>query len=663
MLRGTRAGLKEPASILLAESAAQALFGSADPVGKIVKIDNKHNVKVTGVYEDLPYNTEFHDLTFIAPWDLLASSEENMKRLATNWHEYSFHILVQVAPNAAMNAVSEKIKKVTMKHNPAETAVFNGETFLHPMSRWHLYTGWDKSGNLTGRIQFVWLFGIIGTFVLLLACINFMNLATARSEKRAKEVGIRKAIGSVRTQLMGQFFSESLLVVGIAFGLSLLLVQLVLPLFNEVADKRIAMPWTNPVFWLAGIGFTLLTGFVAGSYPAFYLSSFAPVKVLKGTFKVGRFAGVPRQVLVVVQFTVSITLIIGTILVFKQIEHAKDRPIGYDRNGLVTVPITTPELSGRYNALRRELLQTGAVVDMSTSSSPSTDVDYHSGGFEWPGKDPNFKDKFGVVGVTHDFGKTVGWQFKQGRDFSRQFTQDSLGILLNETAVKYMGLADPVGKAINYRDQTYQVLGVITDMVMDSPFDPIEPTVFLMSYSWAGVVNLKLNPQLSATESLARLETVFRQFSPGSPFDFQFADQAYAAKFAAEERIGRLASVFACLAILISCLGLFGLASFTAEQRTKEIGVRKVLGASVLNVWGLLSKEFVLLTGFAFLMATPLAYYFMAGWLQQYEYRTSLSWWVFALTGAGALAITLLTVSYQTIKAALLNPVRSLRAE
>ncbi|GAA4446843.1 ABC transporter permease [Nibrella saemangeumensis] len=664
MLSGTRAGLHDPASILLSQSVAQALFGTTDPVGKIVKLDNKLNVKVTGVYEDFPVNTEFRDMKFMAPWALYVSSEEWVKRAQDNaeWNNNSWQILAQLAPNADFDAVSAKIKDLRVKHVP-ETAYMKPEFYLQPMSRWHLYTGWDKAGNVDGRIQYVWLFGIIGVFVLLLACINFMNLSTARSEKRAKEVGIRKSVGSVRSQLIGQFFSESILVAGLAFIISLLLVAIALPFFNEVADKQLDILWTNPVFWLSGLVFSLLTGLIAGSYPALYLSSFQAVKVLKGTFRVGRLASLPRQVLVVVQFAVSVTLIIGTLIVFRQIQHAKNRPIGYDRNGLITVAMNTPELYQQYNVLRGELLQTGAVVEMSTSSAPATNLNSNNGGFDWEGKDPNFKDSFGTIAVTHDFGKTVGWQFVEGRDFSRAFATDSSGMVLNQTAVKYMGLKDPVGKIVTWRGRPFRVVGVVKDMVMKSPFEPTYQTVFMLDYGWANVINIKLNPTLSASESLAKIKAIFNRFNPGSPFDYKFTDQEYALKFAAEERIGTLASGFAILAVFISCLGLFGLASFVAEQRTKEIGIRKVLGATVFNLWQMLSKDFVVLVFIAFGIATPVAWYLLSGWLQKYEYHTEISWWIFAVTGAGALLITVLTVSFQSIKAALMNPVKSLRSE
>ncbi|WP_205748863.1 ABC transporter permease [Emticicia sp. CRIBPO] len=661
MVRGSREGLKDVSTVLLSESVSQTLFGEDDPLGKIVKIDNKLNVKVTGVYEDLPYNSDFHEMTFIAPWDLYLLSEPWIKNNG-GWENNSWQILAQISPASDFEAVSNKIRDLR-RINVPETAYMKPVIFLQPMSRWHLYGEWDKSGNPEGRIQYVWLFGIIGVFVLLLACINFMNLSTARSEKRAKEVGIRKAVGSFRSQLISQFFSESLLMVAIAFVLSLVLVLAMLPLFNEVADKQLSFPWKEPLFWASGLSFSLLTGIVSGSYPAIYLSSFQAVKVLKGTFRAGRFASVPRQALVVMQFTVSVTLIIGTLVVFRQIQHAKNRPVGYERNGLITVGMNTPELFGVYNPLRGELLKTGAVVEMSTSSSPATRLGSQQIGFEWEGKDPAFKEQFGIVAISHDFGKTVGWQFLEGRDFSRSFSTDSSGVVINETAVKYMGLKDPVGKIIKWNGRPLKILGVIRDMVMSSPFSPVYQTVFIIDYGWAGVINLRLNPEMSSSESLSRVETVFRKFNPGSPFDYKFTDQQYALKFAAEERIGTLASVFAALAVFISCLGLFGLASFMAEQRTKEMGVRKVLGASVFNLWALLSKDFVMLVMIAFMIATPVAWYLLDNWLQKYEYRTGISWWIFILSGAGTLLITLLTVSFQSIKAALMNPVKSLRSE
>lgn len=659
MLRGNWDGLKDPSSILLSRSVAEALFGSTDPMGKVIKIDNTFNVRVTGVYQDLPYNTEFRDMTFIAPWDLYVSPQA---RSNAKWDNYAWQILVQIAPGTNFKSISDKIKNLRVKHDPG-SARLRPEIFLHPMPRWHLYTGWDKAGNLEGRIQYVRLFGIIGIFVLLLACINFMNLSTARSEKRAREVGIRKAVGSVRSQLISQFLCESLLVTAFALLCSILLVALILPVFNQVADKQIAIPWRNPFFWASGFAFSFVTGLISGSYPALYLTSFQPVSVLKGTFRLGRLAVIPRKVLVVFQFAVSVLLIIGTIIVFQQIQHAKNRPVGYDRQGLIIVDMNTPELRQHYNALRSDLLETGAVVEMSTSSSPTTALNNQIDGFDWEGKAPNFKPNFGTVAVTHDFGKTVGWKFTAGRDFSRQYSTDSSGMVLNEAAVRYMRLKNPIGKTVKWGQRSFQVLGVIQDMVMSSPFDPVYQTAFILDYGWAEVINIKLNPTRSAAESLKKVASVFRRFNPGSPFDYKFANQQYASKFASEQRIGLLSSGFAGLAVLISCLGLFGLTMFTAEQRTKEIGVRKVLGASVLNILGLLTKDFLGLILIAQCIAIPIAYYTLNHWLHRYEYRTNITWWVFVLTFLSTMFLTLLTVSYQSIKAALVDPVNSLRTE
>ncbi|MCU0392401.1 MAG: ABC transporter permease [Thermoflexibacter sp.] len=662
MLKGTRNGLKEVNSIMLAKSVADALFGDKDPINQIVKVDNKNSVKVTGVYEDLPYNTELRDVKLIMPWSLYLANENWVKRSETQWDNNSFQIYAQLHEGADFKQVSEKIKDIK-KVNDKNTIPFNPTLFLHPMRDWHLYSEFKDGVQEGGRIQFVWLFGMIGAFVLLLACINFMNLSTARSEKRAKEVGIRKTVGSVRSQLIGQFLSESLLVVIFAFILSLLLVQISLFWFNEVADKKMSILWGSPIFWLMSLGFILITGFVAGSYPAFYLSSFNPVKVLKGTFKAGRFAALPRKVLVVLQFTVSVTLIIGTVIVFRQIQHAKNRPIGYSREGLIVMNMNTPDLYGHYEAIRNDLLTSGGAENMCESSSAVTGVWSTQIGYSWQGMPPDLNPLFGTIAVTHDYGKTVGWQFLEGRDFSKDYSTDTLSMVLNESAAKFIGFKNPIGEIIKKDDKEYKVIGVIKDMVMQSPYEPIQPTIFFLNYDWANMIFVKLNPQLSASEGLARVEKVFQKHNPASPFDYKFIDMEYAAKFSGEERIGKLSSFFAGLAIFISCLGLFGLASFVAEQRTKEIGVRKVLGANILQLWTLLSKDFVLLVIISFLIATPTAYYFMQNWLQQYNYRSEIAWWIFAFSGGGALLMTLLTVSYQAIKAARLNPVKSLRFE
>ncbi|MBL7783542.1 MAG: ABC transporter permease [Saprospiraceae bacterium] len=664
MISGLQSGLKEHSAILLSASASKNLFGDADPLGKTVKIDHKLDVRVAGVYEDLPANSEFREMAFVAPWELYVSTESSASdaRNNTDWNNNSWQVLVQIAPHTDFEKVASKIENVISSHS-VQAARAEKKAFLHPMEQWHLYTAWGSDGKpASGRIQYVWLFTLIGFFVLLLACINFMNLSTAQSEKRAREVGIRKAIGSGREHLIGQFYSESLLLSIFAFVVSLLLVQITLPWFNDIADKQLHIWWSQPLFWLSGLGFCFVTALLAGSYPALYLSSFKPLRVLKGTFKAGRFAAIPRKALVMVQFTASVALIIGTILVYQQIQFAKNRPIGYSRQGLISVPINTSELLAHYRALKNDLLGSGAVAEMSTASSPTTDVNSNTS-LEWEGKDPDFNANFGTIAVTHDYGKTVGWQFTEGRDFSRDFSTDSLGLVINETAVRYMGIQHPIGLTMKWGSTSYKVIGVIRDMIMESPFKPVTPTVFLLDYQWAKVITLKINPSMSAHEALPKIAAVFGLHNPGAPFDYTFVDEAYSAKFSTEERIGKLASFFALLAILLSIVGLFGLASYVTVQRTKEIGVRKVMGATVFSVWYLLSKEFTSLVLMACLIAAPIAYYYLYGWLQQYEYRMDISVWVFIGTGLGTLLIALLTVSYQAIRAALANPVKSLRSE
>jgi len=530
-----------------------------------------------------------------------------------------------------------------------------------------LYSEFREGVVVGGRIQYVWLFGIIGVFVLALACINFMNLSTARSEKRAREVGIRKAIGSMRGQLIAQFYSESVLIAFFAFLTSLLLIQLSLPFFNEVAGKKMSVMWSSPVFWLVCIGFTLITGFIAGSYPALYLSSFRPVKVLKGVFRAGRSATLPRKVLVVAQFAVSIILIIGTVVVFNQVQFAKGRPVGYTREGLVTVQVQTDEMRNNYDAFRNDLLASGVVTGIAQSENMVTNIYVTNGGLTWKGKDPNLQEQFTSMCVSAEFGRTAGWQIKEGRDFSSSFASDTSAFIVNEAAVKYLGFKNPVGETITwFGNGQMKIIGVVKDMVNQSPYDPARQMFFFLPRTKGyhlDVVNLRMAPNINAHQAIEKIGAIYKKYDASTPFEYNFIDDAYAQKFANEERVGKLAGCFASLAILISCLGLFGMASFVAEQRVKEIGIRKVLGASVLNLWRLLSREFVALVGIAFALAAPLSYYFMHSWLRNYEYRTDVHWWIFAAAGIGTLLVTLVTVSLKSIRAAMANPIRSLRSE
>ncbi|MEB2778181.1 ABC transporter permease [Algoriphagus sp. D3-2-R+10] len=662
MIQGT-GQLKDMNSVLISESVAKKLFGDTDPINQIVQMDAKWDLLVKGVYEDLPKNSSFNDASYFAPLDLYIDGWGSLD----SWENYFVYIYVQIYPEGDFAEISKVIKDVMLPHVDDERKETKPEVFLHPMSKWHLDSDYKNGEFVTSkRMMSVWYYSATGIFVLLLACINFMNLSTARSEKRAKEVGIRKSIGSRRSQLIQQFLGETLVVAFLAAVIAMLIVQLSLPWFNSVSDKAISLPLASIEFWMACICFTVFTGLLAGSYPALFLSSLKPIKILKGTFKGGRFSALPRRSLVVLQFTVSISLIIGTIIVYQQIQHAKNRPIGYSREGLISIRAASPEFTGKYNAIRNELKSTGVVEEIAEANYSITDTRGWNGGFAW--RDQKFDPSFNTIFVTHEYGKTIGWEFIEGRDFSRDFPTDLSGIVINESALKVMGLENPVGESLTWTTNgvlrgTYQILGVVKDMVKGSPYEPTDPSIIFLSEGDMPWMYIKMNPTASAHEALPKIQAVMNSIAPSAPFDYTFADEAYDAKFRSEVRIGKLATIFSALALLISCLGLFGLAAFIAEQRTKEIGIRKVMGASVLSLWQMLSKDFVILVIISCGLAIPISIYFMNKWLGQYEYRTMISWSIFVATGVGALLITLFTISFQALKAALMNPVKSLRSE
>jgi putative ABC transport system permease protein len=670
MLKGSWSGLNDPHSILLSASLATAFFADADPVGQILRLDDSLALKVTGVYEDFPYTSSLSNISFISPWDLFASFDAETRNNKLSWGDNNWQTFVELADHADFAKVSEKIKKVKSDNDPFLDAKGHNlntfELFLHPMSRWHLYSEFRNGDTDSGRIRYVRLFGLIGALVLLLACINFMNLSTARSEKRAKEVGIRKTIGSLRSQLIGQFFTESLLVVLLALVIALGLVQISLPFFNELAETKMTIPWSNPIWWIACIGFSLVTGLIAGSYPALYLSSFQPIKVLKGIWRMGRLASLPRRILVVLQFTVSIAMIIGTIIIFRQVQYAKERPVGYSREGLLMMQMHTPSIFKHFAAFRNDLISSGAITEVAESVSPVTESWPFNGGLTWTGHNhPESEDvDFSMKVVTPEYPKTIGLKFIDGRDFRPgSSAADANSVILNESAVRAMRMKDPVGKTVTWMGTNLTIIGVVKNMVMESPYESAVPAIFNLAPWPLSNITMRINPQLSAQEALKRIAPVFAKYGPAEPFDYKFIDEEYDAKFRAELRIGRLAGFFTALAIFISCLGLFGLASFIAEQRTREIGLRKVLGASIFNLWRLLSKDFVLLIGLSCMIAIPIASWLLNQWLQQFVYKTDLSWWIFAIAIFGALFITICTVSYQAIKAATANPVKSLRTE
>jgi len=663
MLKGTRTGLLDPSSIMISESTAHALFGTDQSLGQTVLIDGGLAVKVTGIYEDLPTNTSFEKLQFISSWDLYLSSWKWLSEQQNNWSYNAFQLFAQINPNSDPGQVSEKIKEIKAQNADEEEAAYDPEIFLSPMRDWHLKSEWVNGKQLGRKTKMIWLVGGIGLAVLVLACINFINLSTARSDRRIKEAGVRMSIGSMRKQLIGQFLGESLLVVTLSFMLALALLVLSLPLSNTLTIKNMLIPWSEPLFWLFSLSFIVITALVSGLYPALYFSSYSPVSILKGTFRAGRFATTPRKVMVVFQYAVSIMLITGTFIVYKQIRFSKDRPVGYERENLITIQMKSADFYKKFDLLRTELINSRAVAGVSASSSPTTRIAGIADGFNWEGKDPGLQTEFAYIFMTPEYGKTVGWEIKEGRDMSREFSSDSTAVILNESAAKFMGIQDPIGKQMIWGAQRLHIIGIVKDMIMESPYKPVKPAVYLQGFDHVNWINLKLNPQMSAGKSIEIIESVIEKIIPAIPFNYKFMDQEYAVKFSEEERTASFASVFALIAVFISCLGLFGLAAYTAEHRTKEIGIRKVNGAKLIEIMTSLNKDFVKWVAIAFAIAAPVAYYAMHKWLENFAYKTELSWWIFALAGLLALGIALLTVSWQSWKAATRNPVESLRYE
>ena len=654
--------LQEAFSIVLTESTAKSLFGDADPMGKMVKIDNQYNLKVTGIMKDVPKNATIQ-FNFLIPFSFNEQTQGWMKTARTTYYNNSFQIFVQLRPGVDYAKLAPKIKNIVYNGGPKMRPVKPAVLF-HPVADWHLYSEFKNGKESGGFIDYVRMFSIIGILVLVIACINFMNLSTARSEKRAREVGVRKAIGSQRRELIFQFLTESVLITFMAFLLSVVLVQVALPSFNVLTGDAVSIPYGDLIFWVIMISYVLITGLLAGSRPAFYLSSFNPVKVLKGAIQVGRAAALPRKILVVLQFTCSIALIISTTIVYQQIQHAKDRPTGYSADRLVTTDMSD-DLNNHYDALKNDLLQTGAVESVARSSSPITGVYWHTGIEKWPGQQPGEVGlNVGAVSVSDSYFKTVGMKLKEGRDFVSAWSADTSNVIVNEAAVKRMGLKQPVNQLITFDGITgpARIVGVVKDALMESPFTPVEPTVFIHGRG-GNFAMYRLSSGVNTHQAIEKITRIFNTYNPAYPFTYKFVDDEYNNKFNLEVLVGKLAGIFAGLAIFISCLGLFGLAAYVAEQRTKEIGIRKVLGASIAQVWLLLSKDFIVLVMISCLIASPIALYFLHGWLLKYDYRISIGPGVFVLSAIAALIITIITISFQAIKAALTNPVTSLRSE
>lgn len=646
--------MKSVTNVVITQKMAIKMFGTEDALGKIIKFDNT-NFTVSGILKDLPTNTRFA-FEFIMPWAYLTKLGDD----DTFWGNNSVHTYVQLKPNTTASLVDSKIRNVTKKHSNGEE---QQEVFLHPITKWHLYSNFENGKVVGGRIAIVVTFSIIAAFILLIACINFMNLSTARSEKRAKEVGIRKVVGAGKKSLIAQFLGESVLMAMISGMAALVLVQLCLPWFDTLAGKTLLIPYASIYFWIASLLFVVGTGAIAGSYPALFLSSFKPVVVLKGSFKKSNALINPRKVLVVLQFTFAIILIISTIIVTQQMKYAQDRDTGYERGQLV-FHFLTGDLDKKFTLVKNELLNSGVAVSVTRTSSPLTEGWSDSWGFEWEGKAADDKTDFDRFSEDEGLVKTAGLKIVKGRDMDLTgYPTDSLAIVLNESAAKAMNFKDPIGQLIKDDGQQWHVVGVIKDFLLRSPYEPTRPMVILGGKFGFNVINIKLTGDNPTMQNMKIVEKIFKTYNPQYPFEYHFVNEQYARKFDDTRRTATLIGIFAALTIFISCLGLFGLAAYMAENRIKEIGVRKVLGASVFTITSLLSREFLALVGISILVASPIALFLMNLWLNDFQYRIHIEWWVFILAGTLAIVISLATVSYQAVRAAVANPVKSLRTE
>jgi putative ABC transport system permease protein len=655
MIYGTTEAANDPKSILLSKSTSKAYFGDNDPIGQIMTIEDNVTLKVGGVYKDIPANSNFANMQMLLSWQLFYEEVDWLRNMDDPWRPNAFSLYVQLNDNVTFETASAHIKDAKMKRISPALQKKKPQLFIHPMSEWYLKADFENGKQTTGRMQYVWLFGIVGAFVLLMACINFMNLSTARSEKRAKEVGIRKAIGSLQSQLVNQFLSESIITVFLSLLVALVLTQVTLPFFNLISQKNMSMPWSNLTWWVSGIAFTFVVGAVAGSYPALYLSSMGLQQV-----KAARSSSVLRKVLVTTQFAVSVVLMIGTTVVYLQIQYAKNRPLGYNSNGLISI-WNSDGLHSHADAIRNELKANGSIIEMAESSAPPTSTSSSSSQFDWNGKDPNLSVDFSFFRLSHEYGKTVGWNVLTGRDFDDR-PSDTIAMIINKSAADYIGMKE-AGGVIRWTGQPFEVIGIIENMVVTSPYADAVPMIYVCTKDIENAVIFRLNPEKPATESLSLIEPVIQKHNSDGGFAFDFVDDVYERKFGNEERVGTLATTLACLAIFISCLGIFGLSSFTGEQRTKEIGVRKVLGASTYELWRLMSKDFVFLTVLSCAIAIPIAYLLLTDWLENFYYHMGIPMWTFVAATGLTLMITLLTVSWHTLSAAGTNPVKSLKVE
>ncbi|ETZ23427.1 ABC transporter permease [Pedobacter sp. V48] len=649
--------LNTPKSVVLTEGMAKLLFKDGDALNKSVRYNNEADLTVTGIVKDLPANST-NTFDFLMPWSLFEALSDWVKR--PDWGNYNWQTVVRVNEQANIPLINSKMKGIIKKNSGNST----DESFIFKLSDRHLFGKFDNGKSVGGDIERIYLFVALALGILFIACINFMNMATAKSERRAKEVGIKKTIGASRASLISQFLTESILLTVISVLVAIVLVEILLPTFNNLLNIKLSIDYYSTGYWVGITTIILLTGLLSGSYPALYLSSFNPIQTLKR--KITRTKAIPvslRQVLVIGQFSFAIILIIATLVIYKQVQFIKDRPVGYDLNLLAEMP-QEGELGKKFDLFKTELLKSGAVTALCQSSGSLSNSGSSFWNFEWPGMTKADKDViFNQIATTYDFTKTNGIQLVAGRDFSKSFASDTAALMLSSTAVKLMGLKNPIGTPVKYHGNDFTVVGVFKDFIWGSPYYTDRPMVVAFSQGWGGQITMRLNPDNSLTKNVELITQVTKQINPAYPVDLKFVNDLYAKKLQGEKVLGILSNLFGGLAIFISCLGLFGLAAYSAEQRTKEFGVRKVLGASVASIMQLLSVSFMKMILVAVIIGVPVAYYLMKKWLGHFEFRTPISWWIIAVAIFGTSLIAFLTVSFQAYKAAKANPVDALKYE
>ena len=640
--------------IVITKSVADILFENpTDLLGKIIHVNEKDNFKITAVVENLPKNTTY-SFDWLVPFENFTHDKPWTQEYSSNFTE----TLVMLSPGADYNAVNEKVKQVL----PAKTGEKDTQAILHSAKNWHLQSDFKDGKVVGGRIEYVRLFSFIALIILIIGCINFMNLSTARSEKRANEVGIRKTLGSNKKQLIFQFITEALLTALLAAAVGIIALSFILPAFNALIDKQLLLNLSSPAHLLSLLTITLTCGILAGLYPSFHLSSFKPIDVLKGNRVQAKQAGFVRKALVVTQFAVSIIFIISTILVYQQVEYVKNRDLGLSKENLIEI-LANGDLIKNRNALAESLKNTGMISSVGLSNSNILSAGNNGSGLRWQGGNNTEDVLISYRYINDEYLKTAGIELLEGRNFSSVVTQDSSNVIITESFAKLMGKGSALGKTIDQYGDIYTVIGITNDYLYGDMYGTSDPVMFFNYPPETQYMYLKTNPKYATTEILNTVEKSLETYNPGYPFEYRFVDDAFNARFKNEQLIGNLSRIFALLAILISCSGLFGLSAYTAQQRRKEIGVRKVLGSSVAGIVSLLSKDFIALVLVAILIAIPLAWYIMYNWLQGFAYRISINAWVFVFAGIAAICIALLTVSFQAIKAAVANPVKSLRTE